>query len=77
MNDDKLLNAHIGMLTGIVMYFGSLLLVDICKPQFMISIYTPLFVMPYLGLLIMIVALCYMVACIYRTKAMDPSKSHP
>ena len=74
MTDDRLLNAYIEAFMGLMMYFGSLFLIDVCKPQFMISIYTPMFVMPYLGLLILIVASYHVLAYMYHNKTMDSSE---
>lgn len=61
---------------GLMMYFGSLFLIDVCKPQFMISIYTPMFVMPYLGLLILIVASYHVLAYMYHNKTMGSSETN-
>ena len=75
MTDDRLLNAYIGAFMGLMTYFGSLFLINVCEPQFMISIYTPLFVMPYIGLLILIVALCYILAHIHHKRTMNSSET--
>ena len=74
MTNDRLLNAYIEAFMGLMMYFGSLFLIDVCKPQFMISIYTPMFVMPYIGLLILIVASYHVLAYMYHNKTMGSSE---